>query len=185
MGMSKPIAEKEKTVGDQKMIKTTWNAIKITVQSKKNLVILLIVTSIVLLLSILVPTILTPGNTLEFQLSLFNLESTLVLLVFSFLVGLAFSVHFYANELAKRSQVAVVGEKVSLGVFGTFSALLATPLCASCFISLFSFIGLGSGIALSILTYKTEIQLASLVLISASIYWSGKRINKNCEFCKK
>ncbi len=171
------------TVKDK--LKSTFEAIKMTLKSRKHLLITIIFGLFMIGLAIYIPSLITPGNTIEFQLSLITFENALIMVLFSSLVGLSMGMHAYASDLLKRTNVNMVIEEAGTGIVGMFSTMLSGPLCASCIAIIFSAVGLGSGAALFVLVHIKEIQIISLALILLSIYLAGKRVNRNCELCKK
>lgn len=166
-------------------ITSTREAIQLTLKSRKHLLLTIAFILIMMGLAVYVPSVITPGNTIEFQISLLTFNDALIMLLFSFLVGLSMGMHIYAADILKTNNTAMILEETSTGIVGMLSTMLSGPLCVSCLVTIFSLIGLGAGSALFVLEHRTKIQLVSLVLISASIYIAGKRINRNCELCKK
>ena len=166
-------------------IKSTVEAIKATLKSKKHLAIAVAFALLMIIVAVYLPTVTIPGNSIEFQISLITLDSAIIMIFFSILAGLSMGMHVYASDVLKQNNIIMLGEEVGTGIAGMFSAMLSGPLCLSCFAVIFGAIGLGSGAALFVVSHRTEIQVLSLLLLSASVYIAGKRINKNCELCKR
>jgi hypothetical protein len=128
-------------------------------------------------LNFLLPVLLVPGNTLEFQLALLGPEAALLYAVLAALVGIvvAMQAHIFSHGESAARGAAAGGfaflSSVASGVFGGAS-------CAACVSALFSFLGAGS--TLFLVDHKAEFALLGLGLVAASLWFSSEKINGSC-----
>lgn len=167
-----------------KKIKDTVGAVKSTLMSRKYLTVAIISTLFMLFLSVFIPSVITPGNSIDYQLSLITLDNAILIILFSALFGISMAMHIHATSLKKANKGLVMGESAATGFFGMTGAMFSGPLCASCISIIFTSIGLGGSAALFVFSHRTEILAASLLLILISIYFAGKRIMQFCEHCR-
>ncbi len=164
-----------------------WQSIKLVLKSRRHLTIMFFSSALMSIFAILIPTLTIPGNTLGFQISLLNLPSIALIIVFSILFGLSMSMNVYAISSNRARMASMAGREASTGIVSMIGAMFSGPLCASCIATILGLFGLGSATTLSITTilfsYRTEILVLSLILIITSIYFAGRRINKICEKC--
>ncbi|MBI2233283.1 MAG: hypothetical protein HYU56_05150 [Candidatus Aenigmarchaeota archaeon] len=165
-------------------LKPIFGTIKITLKSRKYFSVAIISALFMLSLSVYIPSIITPGNSIGYQLSLITWENALLILLFSALFGISMAMHVHATKLKRANKGLMAGESAATGIFGMVGAMFSGPLCASCISIIFSTIGLGGSAALALFSHRTEILAASMMLIIVSIYFAGKRINRFCEHCK-
>jgi len=141
----------------------------------------LIAVGLFLVIFILLPTYLTPGNTLKFQLTeVFTFWNYIMMILISALLGLMISMQMYTHKLKKSMK------NTGKGVVGGFSGLVAgvfgTAACSSCVAAIFGFLGLGT--VFFLIKYQPFIVGGSLLLVLISIYLTSVGIEKNCEVCK-
>ncbi|GEM_PF-2865880 len=107
----------------------------------------------------------------------FVLANFFFLLVFSFLVSLALTLHVYKFEKFKDQKIG----KSSVGLAGGFIGLF-TSACSICYPLILTLIGIPT--ALAILPFGgIEFYVASIFLLVLSLYFISKSI-KDCEKCK-
>lgn len=156
-------------------------------KDKKSLIIFIASTLIFFLLFIAIPIWTTPGNTIEFQLKIFRIKDYVLMVTLSILAGLNFALYWYGLQSKKRAQAvskSIAGGAVA-GVAGIFAAIVGTAACASCLVTLFAIIGLGTGSVLFILENQSYFLLGAIAVMLASLYFATRKINKICESCPK
>jgi len=157
-------------------VRNTFDAVKLTVRSRKHLGIVIASSLFMLLLAVLIPTILIPGNSIDYQISLFTWDSALLTILFSVLFGISMGMHSYASHIRKLRKSAAIGERVGTGFFSITGTLFASKLCPICLSAIFSFVGLGASAVFFVLSFRFPILIASILLVLISIYFAGKRI---------
>jgi len=165
-------------------LEPTLNAISLTLKSKKHLGIVIFSSLFMLFLAILIPIILIPGNSIEYQLSLFAWDSSVLTFLFSVLFGISMGMHSYASKISKTRKSLVVGERAGTGFFSMVGTLFASKLCPMCLGTIFSFLGLGASTVFFVMSFRTPILIISILLILISIYFAGKRITIFCQNCE-
>lgn len=165
-------------------LKSTINAIGLALKSRKSLAIGISSAIAMAFLSVSIPSVITPGNTIGFQLSLLSWENIALTALFSVLFGISMALHSYAMSLKKIRKGMAVGQEAATGVAGMVGGMFSGPLCASCISIIFSVIGLGGSAVIFVLSHRNEILLASVLVIIASIYFAGKKVTRFCENCR-
>lgn len=163
-------------------LKSTIYAVGLALNSKKHLFIGIASAVGMGFLSVYIPSAITPGNTIEFQLSLLTPDSVLLIVLFSVLFGISVSLHSYAMSLKKNYGNLAVAP--AAGFAGIIGGLSSAPLCASCIGIILSTIGIGSSTAFFILAHRTETIALSILIITASIYFASKKATKFCDKCQ-
>ncbi len=158
-----------------KRIKSTLDAIRLTLKSRRHLGIVIASSLFMIFLAVLIPTILIPGNTIDYQISLFTWDNILLTILFSILFGISMGLHSYASHIRKLRKSAV-GERVGTGFFSITGTLFASKMCPMCLSAIFSFVGLGASAVFFVLSFRFPILIASILLVLVSIYFAGKRI---------
>ncbi|MBI2675166.1 MAG: hypothetical protein HYX24_01810 [Candidatus Aenigmarchaeota archaeon] len=151
--------------------------------SRKHLAVAVATMAIMVLLSVYIPVLTIPGNTIEFQLSLLTWDTIILTLIFSGLVGISIGMHAYVSAVKISNKGRAVIKTGGTGFVGVVATLFAGKLCPLCLATIFGLLGLGASSALFVFSYKAEIMALSLVLLLASIYLAGRRISA-CENCK-
>ena len=159
-------------------LQPTLNAVSLTLKSRKYLGIAIAFSIFMMFIAILIPTILIPGNSIDYQISLFTWDSALLTILFSVLFGISMGMHSYASHIRKLRNSAAIGERVGTGFFSITGTLFASKLCPMCLSAIFSFVGLGASAVFFVLSFRFPILIASIVLVLISIYFAGKRIEK-------
>ncbi len=154
-------------------LQPTLNAVSLTLKSKKHLSIVIASSIFMMFIAILIPVILIPGNSIDYQISLFTWDSTFLTILFSILFGISVGMHSYASKMRKT----IVGKHAGTGFFSIVGTLFAGKLCPMCLSVIFSFIGLGASAVFFVLSFRFPILVASMLLILVSIYFAGKSIS--------
>ena|SRR3989338_6651630 len=147
---------------------------------KKYFHVFLLVSFISAVLYIAVPVFAIPGNTLLFWLEIMPWWGYLVLLFFSFSLGLLTTMQIYLSS--QRHTVSEASKGIANLVAVIISGLYSTAACAACITTVFAF--LGSGVTFFINAHRWEFTGLSITFLLLSIYLASKRINDNCEDCK-
>ena len=144
------------------------------------------VTAIILFaLFILIPVITIPGNSFQFQLSIFGTRDYVLMAFLAMLVGLNFALQVYSFK--KRSGVQKISQSVTGGaassLSGIFGAVVGTAACASCLASLFGLIGLGTGSLFFFLQNQSYFLIGTIALMLVLLYFAARKVNKMCDSC--
>ncbi|MEK6928843.1 MAG: hypothetical protein AABW65_02730, partial [Nanoarchaeota archaeon] len=99
------------------MMKSMFEHILLTFSSKKHIIIAVILVVVMAFISILVPSLLIPGNTLKLQLSLLETSDISLIIIFSALFGIAISMQIYASHKEKNSNKLVKSTGTGLIAF--------------------------------------------------------------------
>ena len=165
------------------MMKSMFEHILLTFSSKKHIIIAVILVVVMAFISILVPSLLIPGNTLKLQLSLLETSDISLIIIFSALFGIAISMQIYASHKEKNSNKLV--KSTGTGLIAFTGTLFSAKLCPICLGAILGFLGIGGSATLFLFSYKNEIMIASIFILIFIIYLAGKRITKLkiCEKC--
>lgn len=166
-------------------MKETLRAIQATLSSRKHAIISVVSAIIMLFLAVYIPSVLTPGNTIAFQLSLYTPAEATLTLLFSVLFGLSVGMQSYASHLRKAGKHAAIAKHTGTGAVAFVGTLFSAKLCPICLSAILSFVGIGGSAALVLFSYKTEILAASALMLLLSIYFTSKRITLTCDKCKE
>lgn len=142
--------------------------------SRKHLVLAATAAVAMAAVTFYVPVILTPGNTVTYQLSLMTWYNAALIGLFSLLFGLSFATYVYAAEVAGGVLSLVRGGGGS-GVAGFTGALFSSPVCVSCLSTILAAIGLG-GSAITIFQYRTPIQVVGIAMLLGSFYAAAYKL---------
>ena len=167
------------------MVESVFKPIFLTFSSRKHLLIAIALALVMAFVAILVPSLLTPGNTLGYQLSSLQIGNVGLIILFSSLFGIAIAMQFYASHKEKIQGNHLV-KGTGTGIVAFTSTLFSAKLCPICLGAILGFIGIGGSATLFLFSYKNEIMLASIFILLLTIYLTGKRITKirYCENCK-
>lgn len=126
------------------------------------------------------PVYAIPGNDLAFWFKITPWWAYALIIVFSFAIGLLFTMQMY---IFKHPNSAIDKTKGVGSIIATILAgLYSTAVCIACVGSLFAFIGAGAILFLA--DHQNELILLSLFTTVMAIYFTSKKVNYNCEFCK-
>lgn len=162
---------------------SVFEPILLTFSSKKHIIIAVVLALVMAFISILIPSLLTPGNTLKLQLSLLTISDISLIILFSVLFGIAIAMQIYASHKEKYSNKLVKG--TGTGFIAFTGTLFSAKLCPICLGAILGFLGIGGSATLFLFSYKNEIMVASIFILVFIIYLTGKRITnlKVCEKC--
>lgn len=160
-----------------------FEPILLTFSSKKYIIIAIILAVIMAFVSILVPSLLTPGNTLKLQLSLLEINDIILIIIFSVLFGIAIAMQIYASHEEKH--INKLAKRTGTGIVAFIGTLFSVKLCPICIGAILGFLGIGGSATIFLFSYKNEITTASIFILLFIIYITGKRITnlKVCEKC--
>lgn len=162
-------------------INIIYKSSKKVFKSNGYLKIFLISMVLFLAIFILLPTYLTPGNDLKYQLTeVFTYWNYFLMILISASLGLMISMQIYSHRLKKSLKCA--GKGVVGGFSGFVAGIFGTAACSSCVAAIFGFLGLGT--VFFLIEYQPYIVGGSLLLVLISIYLTSVGIEKNCEVCK-
>ena len=131
---------------------------------------------------IVLPVLLTPGNTFKFQLGIFKLKDYLLFLFLSLVTALLIIMQVYIFVRSKKERAGAVS-RGGVGIFSAlFAGLLATAACSSCILAIFGFLGAGS--IFFTLGHQSYFVYGGIVLVLISLYFSSRRVQGYCENCK-
>ena len=154
-------------------------------QSRWYQVWFVLLSAIIFLAYIFLPVWLTPGNDLEFQLSLLRMKDYSLFVSLSFVTSLLILMQVFLAIRTKKYRErlrAVGGGGVSL-FSSIFGGLLATAACSSCIAALVGFLGAGS--VFFVFRYQRYVIIGAFVLVLLGLYVGAKQVNKYCENCEK
>jgi len=106
-------------------MKSVFKPILLTLGSKKHALIAIILSIIMAVLAIMVPVLLTPGNSLKFHLSLLQLGDVGLIILFSSLFGISVAMQSYASYKEKLQTRKLVTKSVGTGVVAFTGALFS------------------------------------------------------------
>jgi len=163
----------------------TYSAIMVVIKKWNYALLVFIAAMLFFGLFILIPVITIPGNSFQFQLSIFGTRDYVLMAFLAVLVGLNFALQIYSfaqrNKQQKFSQPAMGG--IAAGVSGVFGAVVGTAACASCLASLFGLIGLGTGSVFFVLQNQSYFLIGTIVLMLVLLYFGARRVKRICDSC--
>jgi hypothetical protein len=167
-------------------MKSIFETIVLTFRSRKHAVIAIISFVVMTVLAVLIPSFLTPSNTVALQLSLLQTTDIALILLFSALFGISIAMQTYAShrEKIKNSKLGLKG--TGTGFVALVGTLFSAKLCPICLGVILGFVGVGGSASLFLFSYKNWILIASIFILVFTIYLAGRRITKVnvCENCK-
>ena len=136
-------------------------------------------------LFVYIPIATIPGNSLEFQLSIFSQKDYILMLLLAILVGLNFSLQIYSFNKQKEQYELVrsTGQVAVSGISGVFGSVVGTATCASCLAFFFGLIGLGTGSVLFVLKNQIYFLAGSIAVMLATLYFTVRKVNETCGSC--
>ncbi|MBI2044946.1 hypothetical protein HYT23_02725 [Candidatus Pacearchaeota archaeon] len=135
-------------------------------------------------IAVIIPSLLTPGNTLKLQLSLLQINEVILIIIFSSLFGISIAMQIYASHKEKKQGEYLV-KGTGTGLVAFTGTLFSAKLCPICLGAILGFIGIGGSATLFLFSYKNEIMITSIFVLVFTIYLAGNRIAKVkvCEKC--
>jgi len=160
-------------------------AIRKVLASKGRVLIFAITTIAFFGLFIAIPLVTIPGNDLMFQLKIFRTRDYFIMAFLAMLVGLnvVFQIHTFQQKREKKNLAQSTTAGATTGIIGVFAGVVGTAACASCLASLFGLVGLGTGSVLFILKNQSYFLLGAIALMTVSLYFAAKKVNKTCDSC--
>lgn len=144
-----------------------------------NILIFLVVSITFFAIFVLIPVFTIAGNSLAFQLSLYKPFEFLLLAFLAILIGLIFSLQIYAIRAKKHCSVPkTVAQGATTGATGIFAGILGTAVCASCLISLFAAVGLGTGSLFFVLENQIYFLIGAVVIMLIFLYFALRQVIK-------
>ena len=167
-----------------KEFKNYKKAFKITFSTNKRIFLGILLGLFMASMSIMLPVLLTPGNTLSFQLSIMSHWDILLTLLFATLFGVAMSMQIYAlrQELSYGSSTA---KSAGSSLFAFVGTLFSSNLCPMCLATILGFIGIGGTAAITLRAYRTEILVGSIIVLITINVFAARRVSKvkKCKTC--
>ncbi len=129
---------------------------------------------IFLLLFVAVPVLTIPNNNLAFQISTYNSEDVLLLLILASLSALSLMVQIYRWRNPSKTCKPVLPLYGSSGTALTaiFAAIVGTATCTACVAPIVALLGLGLSGSIFLLKYKLFFSALAILIIIISIYFS-------------
>lgn len=155
-------------------------AVNEVLSKPRYLISFIVISFVVFLLFTLMQVYSIPGNSLEFQLSIFTAQDYILLSVLSILTSLLLLMHTYIHMKAKTSS-ADAGSAAIGSSSGVIAALFATAGCASCLTAVFGFLGVGTVFAL--VEYQWVIVSVGIAIMAISLYLTSQKLNGVCKTC--
>lgn len=155
-------------------------AIRMVLGDSRYLTTFLLLIGVFVWLFLYIPVKNIPGNDFAFQLSIMAPKDFILLIALSTLTALSVVMNGYIlkRQFSIRSGVGLVGQG-GLGSFaGVIGSIFGTASCASCAISLFGFLGVGS--VLFLLQYRQIITTGAIILLIFSLYFTSKSVLGIC-----
>lgn len=164
-------------------MKSIFEPILLTFSSKKYIIIAIILAVVMAFVSILVPSLLTPSNTLKLQLSLLEISEIILMILFSALFGIAIAMQIYASHEEKH--INKLAKRTGTGLVAFTGTLFSAKLCPICLGAILGFFGIGGSVVFFLFSYKNEIMIFSILILIFIINITGRRITKLkiCEKC--
>lgn len=163
-------------------MKTLLEGIKLTLTTSKKCRIVFPVLTIFFSFLFFFTPIFSSNIPVKNQLEYLGLKGVLLILIFSTLSALSFTMFLYSSFFMKKPALKEAGG-AGLGILSGFlSALLTTASCSYCLIAFFGF--LGSNGIFFIFENKNKITLFSIALLTITLYFLSKRIVESCPKCK-
>jgi len=128
---------------------------------------------------VFLPIYLTPGNDFGFWFSIMPWWGYLLLVLFSAIMGLLLTMQLYIHD-NRMSQTNAASGGLSL-VPALAAGVYSTAACVGCLAALFAFAGLGG--VLFFTAYRTQLIVLSVGIALVSLYYTSRRLNRNCESC--
>ncbi len=132
---------------------------------------------------IVLPVVLTPGNSIGFQLHLLRPIDFVVFVLLSTVTALLMVMQLYVHNRAKKKQVLATAGKTGVSLSSAiFGGLLATAACSSCIAGLLGFLGAGS--VLFIVENQLPFVIGAISIVLIGLYFTSKRVNNACSSCE-
>lgn len=165
----------------------TVRAIKIVLNNRKYLLSFIILGISILIILFQIQVVTTPGNSVSFQLKLYQLKDWFLLGMVSMVNSLfiVMQVYLYKLQKANAKNTNLLGG-IAVGSVGTSSGILTsifgTATCSLCVSALFGF--LGSNTVIFMVNNKDWITIGALFVLTISLILTSRRLTTTCEVCK-
>ena len=160
-----------------RLIEDVRKAMIETFSTKGRIYVAMLLGIIMLGIAISIPVLMTPGNSLGLHLSLLGLGDFLIALLFASLFSISLTMQFHILRLQKRIGMSM-GKGASSGALSFMGALFAANICPACLITIMGLFGIGGASALAVISYTSEILLATMLLMSLMIVMTSRRLIK-------
>lgn len=129
----------------------------------------------------------TPGNSVQFQLGLYQFKDWFLLVGISIANALFIAMQIYIYRLQKLNgrPVKLSGGAVTSGIgasSGIAASIFGTATCSICIAALFSFLSVNS--VLFLVNHKDFITVGAILLLLVSLVFTSRRFNSVCDDCK-
>lgn len=136
-----------------------------------------------LILFVLVPVWSVPGNSVDFQLSLFTIGNWVLFVVLALLIALLLTIQTFIFRRAKNATAKAKSlGSTATGAAGAYAGILggvfATAACSWCVAAVFGF--LGTGTVLFIAQNQLWAVSVAIGIMLVSLYFASKRVVKDC-----
>lgn len=165
-------------------MKQTLQAIKITLSKKWYLLGFLALIPLAFLFFVYIPVKTIPGNSLEFQLSIFSQRDYILTILFSILVSLFLMMQIFVirNATNAKNVATSIGAGGVGGYVAVIGAMFGSAACSSCLFAILGFLSIST--VYTLLTYQWYIVSAAIFILLISIYFLSKKVNGVCESCR-
>ncbi|MER3407233.1 MAG: hypothetical protein C4278_02370 [Patescibacteria group bacterium] len=112
-----------------------------------------------------------------------SLKEKFLILLLSALISLNLIFNFYLLKNNKKESIKNAPLTIFGSIFGLLGGIISSAFCLSCLAVPFSFLGLGLGFGsmLFVFKYRFYIVLIAIILLSFSLYFLSRKINKTCQ----
>lgn len=162
-------------------IMVIYSASKGMLAEKYYLHLFLLIILLMLAVYVIIPVFSIPGNTVLFQLSIWEIKDYVVIIPLSFLVSLMITMQVYIFRQKRKNTMKEMGKSVVGGYSGIVAGVFGTASCSSCVAAIFGF--LGTGTVFWLIKYQWYVVALSAILVLLSLYLSSSSIQKSCENC--
>jgi hypothetical protein len=162
-------------------ITIVYNSSKEMLSKKPYFLSFLLLILLMFALYVIIPVFSIPGNTILFQLSIWEFKDYAVIIPLSFLVALMITMQVYVFKQKKKNTMRETGKSVVGGYSGIVAGVFGTASCSSCVAAIFGFLGTGG--VLFLVRYQGYVVAISLILVLLSLYLSSISLQKECKIC--
>lgn len=165
-------------------MKQILSANKIVLSKKQYLLGFLVFIPLVFLFFVYIPVKTIPGNSLDFQLSIFTTRDYVLTTIFSILLSLFLMMQIFVirNAMDRKNILTSVTTGGVGGYVATVGAIFGTAACSSCLFVILGF--LGASTVFTLLSYQWYIVSGAILALLVSIYFLSKNVNGICESCR-
>ncbi len=158
--------------------------IKKVLNSRAYLFAFLLLIPTIAFLLFLIPVKFIPGNSIDFQATLFGVSDYFLLFTLALLESLLLVMFFYLFALTRRKAYLKTAGQGGIGLFSVVPAFLfGTKLCPMCLAGIFGALGISAGVVFPLLQYRQWVFIVSIIILLTSLYLVSKKINVVCEKC--